>query len=612
MAGEVATAWVTLLPSFKGGASAISSEIDQPATAAGKSAGGKFSKGFGGAIGGLGTMVAGTMAVGAVTDFFGSAIAGASDLNETVNKSRTIFGAQAADIEKWAGSAATTMGLSKQAALDAAAGFGDMFSQIGFAGDEAAKMSQDVVQMSADLGSFNNLPTEDVAGRLSAAFRGEYDSLQALIPNINAARVEQEALSATGKKSASELTAQEKAAAVLAIVHSDGARAAGDFAKTSDGLANKQKTLSAKMADLKAKAGDALLPALEKLAGVGEKVIDFITENASVIGPLVVALGILAGIIAAVAIAQWAWNAAIAFTMWPVVAIVAGILLLVGIIILLVKNWDKVWATIKAGFSWIADNWPMLLAILTGPIGLAVKFIVDHWDQIVAFVKELPGRIAEAGAAIWNWITEKLTELWNAAVEIWNGIIDWVTGIPGKIADAGAAIWDWVSDKADDAFDALGDWLDDVLAWVGGLPGKLADAAGDIWGWLLDKAEDIWEDIKDVFSWDSLMHMGGKLNPLNWFGGGSKSAPADATGPAARAGSSDAMTTGAGRVGRMTRQQHLAAQIAGAAREIIDADADQGVRSYTYAPTFINPPGVPAAWDDAARAHDLFLAVASR
>jgi hypothetical protein len=35
------------------------------------------------------------------------------------------------------------MGLSRQAALDAAAGFGDMFSQIGFASGEAAKMSKD-------------------------------------------------------------------------------------------------------------------------------------------------------------------------------------------------------------------------------------------------------------------------------------------------------------------------------------------------------------------------------------------------------------------------------------------------------------------------------------
>lgn len=212
------------------------------------------------AVGGAALAAAG-MAAG---KFAVDAIGAASDLNETMSKSSVIFGKNAGEVQKWAGNAARTMGLSKQAALEAASGFGDMFSQIGFSGDEATKMSKKVVQMSADLGSFNNLETSDVAERMSAAFRGEFDSLQSLVPNINAARVETEALAMTGKKSAKELTAQEKAAATLAIVQKDGARAAGDFARTSDGLANQQKILSAQFENTKAKIGTALLPVATK------------------------------------------------------------------------------------------------------------------------------------------------------------------------------------------------------------------------------------------------------------------------------------------------------------------------------------------------------------
>ena len=58
--------------------------------------------------------------------------------------------------------------------LEAASGFGDMFDQLGFTNDQATKMSRSVVQMSADLGSFNNLPTADVAERIAAGFRGEF------------------------------------------------------------------------------------------------------------------------------------------------------------------------------------------------------------------------------------------------------------------------------------------------------------------------------------------------------------------------------------------------------------------------------------------------------
>lgn len=189
-----------------------------------------------------------------------AAVGAASDLNETTSKSEVIFGKNAAAMDRWASKADTALGLSKNAALASAAGFGDMFSQIGFADKATAQMSKSVVRAAADLGSFNNLPTADVADRMAAAFRGEYDSLQAVIPNINAARVEQVALAETGKKAASELTAQEKAAAVLAIVHKDGARAAGDYRRTQDGLANSSKTTSAMFENLKTKVGQGLLP----------------------------------------------------------------------------------------------------------------------------------------------------------------------------------------------------------------------------------------------------------------------------------------------------------------------------------------------------------------
>lgn len=203
-----------------------------------------------------------------VTGWIGDAIMAGSDFNETMSKGSAIFGDQMGAIQKWASTAATSTGLSTQAATAAATSFGDMFSQIGFTGDEAAKMSTKVVQAAADLGSFSNLDTADVSERISAAFRGEYDSLQAVIPNISAARVEQEAMAASGKTNASALTAQEKAAAVLAIVQKDGNRAMGDFAKTSGGFANQMKIAAAQSEDLKGRIGGALQPALQAGAAV--------------------------------------------------------------------------------------------------------------------------------------------------------------------------------------------------------------------------------------------------------------------------------------------------------------------------------------------------------
>lgn len=270
---------------------------------AGKAAGGRLSGAFGTALKGIGATLVASFAVDKIVSYVKGTIDAASDLNETVSMSGQIFGDSAGQIEKWATTADTNLGLSKQAAMDAAASFGDMFLQLGFAGDQATKMSTSAVQMAADLGSFKNLDTADVVDRISAAFRGEYDSLQLVIPNINAARVQQVALTQTGKDSADALTAQEKATATLAIVQKDGSRAMGDFARTADSAANGAKIAAAQAENLKAKIGDQLLPAWQALIDFGNTKalpflsdsIDYITMLADAVAPVAGGIADLAG-----------------------------------------------------------------------------------------------------------------------------------------------------------------------------------------------------------------------------------------------------------------------------------------------------------------------------
>ncbi|MFV0446389.1 MAG: hypothetical protein ACK5Q5_22680, partial [Planctomycetaceae bacterium] len=298
--------------------------VDRAAAGTQKALGGAAQKstalwaGVGAAIGT--TIAAGlAKAASAAADYIGGSIEKASDLNETVSKSQAIFQGQYASMDKWAQGAVKNLGMSRAAALDAASGFGDMFSQIGFGQTEAAGMSKSVVQMATDFGSFNNLDTADVMDRISGAFRGEYDALQKVIPNISAARVAQEAMAASGKKNASELTAQEKATAVLAIMQKDGSRAMGDFAKTSDGAANKAKILAASSEELQAKIGEKLLPAYTKIQDVllnqvipaGERAVDMLSDfagwveqNQTPILATAAAIGVLAAGWTALSVAQ--------------------------------------------------------------------------------------------------------------------------------------------------------------------------------------------------------------------------------------------------------------------------------------------------------------------
>jgi len=98
-------------------------------------------------------------------------------------------------------------------------------------------------------------------------------------------------------------------------------------------------------------------------------------------------------------------------------------------------------------YGWVHDHWPLLLAILTGPFGLATLFIVGHWhqitgaagsavstihgklDQLVGFVTGMPGRIDSAAAGMWGGITSSFRSAINGVIDIWNGLSFTVPGV---------------------------------------------------------------------------------------------------------------------------------------------------------------------------------------
>ena len=259
------------------GAKRVASEVDKEVSKAGKKGGGILSGLAGGAKAGVAGLVAG-IGIGVVADGFTTLTDSASDLAETVSKSDTIWGKNADAVRKWADGAADSIGMSKTAALEANASYGNLFQQIGINGEQSLKMSQDYMKASADLASFNNANVQDVNDALLSAQRGEYDSLQKFIPTINGAKVEQEALRLSKKKSAKELTDADKAMATHTLVMKGMGAAQGDFAKTSDGAANKQRILAARMENMKTKFGEALAPVKKFLLDGAEKFLNWIEE----------------------------------------------------------------------------------------------------------------------------------------------------------------------------------------------------------------------------------------------------------------------------------------------------------------------------------------------
>jgi hypothetical protein len=113
---------------------------------------GKATRGFGSAVAKTAKIAAASFAavgIGAVA-VGKQAIDAASDLGDN-----------AAEVRKWAQGSAKAFGQSQQQALEAAGTYGNLFQAFGVGRKESTKMSKSLVELAADLASFNNTSVDD-------------------------------------------------------------------------------------------------------------------------------------------------------------------------------------------------------------------------------------------------------------------------------------------------------------------------------------------------------------------------------------------------------------------------------------------------------------------
>jgi hypothetical protein len=241
--------------------------VETAAKDAGKNTGkafndaGKNANGLKDTIKNLGQQIAAAFAAREIIRFTKQTIDAASDLNETLSKSQQIFGDASKAVEDFASNSAKQFGQSKQQAIDAAASFGVFGKAAGLTGEDLSTFSTDLVALSADLASFGNTTPEEAALALGAALRGEAEPIRRFGVLLDDATLKQEAL-AMGliETTKGALTPQQKVLAANAVILKQTADAQGDFARTSDGVANQQRILEASFKDLQTEIGQKLLP----------------------------------------------------------------------------------------------------------------------------------------------------------------------------------------------------------------------------------------------------------------------------------------------------------------------------------------------------------------
>lgn len=325
----------------------------------------------------------------------------ASDMGESMSKVSTIFGESGDAMLAWSKTTAKSLGIPRQAALDTAGSFGNMFTQLGIGVAPAADMSKQMLTLASDFASFHNADPTAVIESMGAAFRGEFDSVQKFVPTINAAAVEQKALAMSGKDATSELTLQEKALATQALLMEGAGAATGDFARTSDSAANKQKILSAQFADAAATLGEKLLP-------VGQKIIEWVSgliNKFSALSPdvqkfILIGAGLLA-------------------VLGPIVAVVGTLVTVVGFLLSPIGLVVLAIAGLVAGFIWAYRN---------------VEWFRDGVDAVLRFIADAAGWLGRVFSNVWDgivggfrWVRDTLKSIANWLIS--NVINKFIDGI---------------------------------------------------------------------------------------------------------------------------------------------------------------------------------------
>lgn len=416
----------------------------------------------------------------------GASVKMASDLNENINKVNVVFGESASAVQTWSTTTAKSLGISRNEALQATGSFGNLLTNFGLTQDAAASMSMDIVKLSADLGSFNNLPTSQVLEAIRSGLVGESEPLRQLGIDVSDATVKAKAMALGLWDGEGALSAAARATTVMTLITEQSTNAYNDFAETSSGAANQTKILRAQLADAGATLGTQLLPLLitfvtnlnnliasyQGLSPQQQKVIEGLAVIAGIIGPLALALGFIISNITA-------FGAALGVIIAPLTAAIAAFVILLP----LLAPITFALGVMKAAGVDLGAMFTSLKATITSFTSTALTYI-----RTFATTALTTFTLIKTGAT--TAFTTLVSNALSALINLWASGISKVI----MIKDSFAAAWGVMKSEASDAFNGM---ASNAASIVGGMATTLYDggvSAAKWLGWgIIDGINAIWD-----------------------------------------------------------------------------------------------------------------------
>jgi hypothetical protein len=384
------------------------------------------------------------VAIGAIGVGLAKTVQTASSYSESVNAVNVAFGKSAQGIIDFGKTAATTLGVSQVDFNNAAVRFSAFAERIVGSGGDASKFIAEISTRASDFASVFNIEVSEALQVFQSGLAGEAEPLKRFGINLLDSEVKAYAMAngigAVGK----QLTETEKVQARYGLLMQATNKTSGDFANTSDGLANQLRILNAEVSNTQIEIGNQLLPVMAELLPIvrdlvkdlgtqlvaAVKAVDwkalttdlmntakFFIENATAIAQLTVAifavntayktLAVVTGI-AKVATDLYKWSVAqataqtalattattifsTALRLIPIVAIISGLALLVAAF----TNTNEWAGKAKGGVVKFGDE----LEAVGGKVGILRKQLDDLPKEITTtytLIRQTAGAVASS------------------------------------------------------------------------------------------------------------------------------------------------------------------------------------------------------------------------
>lgn len=306
--------------------------------------------------------------------------------------------------------------------------------------------AQKLLNLALDVSAGTGKDLGAVSDALSKAFNGNLGPLKKLDPALAS-------LVANGA------TADE----VFAALSKTFSNQASTAANTTQG---RMKSLSIQMGEFKESVGAAVAPLIEKLLPALTSIGDFVRNNTGLVVGFGAAFAALAVTILAVNAAMKAYAAiqaivtvatnvltASTYALWIATGVGVIVAIIAALVALQVKfdifgkavdglktGFNFLWSTVKTVFNWIRDNWPSLLAVITGPFSLAILAVIKFRDDIWNLLKIVKTGIGTIMGGVADVIFGPFKTAFNAIAKLWNNTVGklsftipgWVPGFAGK------------------------------------------------------------------------------------------------------------------------------------------------------------------------------------